>query len=93
MAVLTAAGSAEGAMELSANKHGIFTFYLLRALEGAADLDHDGKISAKELYTNISEKVSVEASLEGASQRPMWLQKDVKNPAGDRIEWFLKQKR
>jgi hypothetical protein len=88
VAVMTASAQTEGAIELSENKHGVFTFYLLAALAGAADADKDGVITARELFTNVSEKVSVEASMEGAVQNPQWYEPDGKKPSDERNEGF-----
>lgn len=51
-------------------KNGIFTTYLLRGLRGAADTDRDRKISAKELFSFVSENVKKKT---GDQQHPvMW---------------------
>jgi tetratricopeptide (TPR) repeat protein len=37
--------------------HGAFTYFLMRALNGDADLNHDGKVSVDELYHYVTDKV------------------------------------
>jgi hypothetical protein len=53
--------SASGANEVSAEKpefgHGVFTYYLLQALEGAADSDQDGQVTVDEVYRYVSARV------------------------------------
>jgi uncharacterized caspase-like protein len=51
-------------------QHGVFSFYLVRALRGAADSNRDRCITAKELYSYTSSRVK---QFVGASQIPvMW---------------------
>lgn len=57
--ILTASGSREVAQESSETGHGIFTYFLLEGLRGAADIDHDGRIDVDEIYKFVSQKVSV----------------------------------
>jgi hypothetical protein len=83
VALVTACGPGEGAMEIPANKHGIFTYYLVRGLEGAADADRDGSITARELFTHLKESVSIEASLEAFTQEPRWYGAE---PDDERVE-------
>jgi len=56
--VLTASRPEEAAQESADFGHGVFTYYLLEALHGAADLNGDGDIDVHEAYAYISEKVS-----------------------------------
>jgi uncharacterized caspase-like protein len=55
--VLTASGPDESAQESSDFGHGVFTYYLLEGLHGAADLNGDGEIDVHEVYAYISKKV------------------------------------
>jgi serine/threonine protein kinase len=51
--------------------HGLFTYHLLRGLQGAGDLDGDGKVGAAELFTYVSNAVATEAQERfGREQRP-----------------------
>lgn len=86
--VFAASNPSEGAFELPENEHGIFTYYLIQGLSGNADANRDGRISAKELYSYVSEKVSVEASLDGRKQSPRWYEKNGAEPSGARTEGF-----
>jgi len=42
-------------------KHGIFSFYLMKGMEGDADGNRDGKITAGEMQEYLSDKVSRQA--------------------------------
>jgi len=44
-------------------QHGIFTYYFLQGLRGKADMDHDGKITVKELEKYLIKKVPEQARL------------------------------
>jgi len=50
--------------------HGLFTYYLLRALKGEADADDDQWISIKEVYDYVSRHVSRVARRLGSDQDP-----------------------
>jgi uncharacterized caspase-like protein len=56
--VLTASGPDQAAQESADFGHGVFTYYLLEGLNGAADLNGDGDIDVNEAYAYVSEKVS-----------------------------------
>jgi uncharacterized caspase-like protein len=56
--ILAASSGQEVALESAERGHGIFTYFLLRGLEGAADADADGRIDTGEIYKFISEKVT-----------------------------------
>ncbi len=51
-------------------KHGIFSYYLMRGMEGDADANKDGKITAGEMHTYLSENVAKQASLANRVQNP-----------------------
>ena len=51
-------------------KHGIFSYYLMKGLEGYADLNKDNKITNGELLSFMDEKISVQASTLGREQNP-----------------------
>jgi hypothetical protein len=56
--VITASSPDETAQESAALGHGVFTYYLLEGLRGAADLNGDGDIDVHEAFAYLSEKVS-----------------------------------
>jgi hypothetical protein len=56
--VITASGPDESAQESADFGHGVFTYYLLDGLRGAADLSGDGEIDVHEVYRYVSDKVS-----------------------------------
>ncbi len=56
--VMTASGPEESAQESTDFGHGVFTYYLLDGLRGAADLSGDGEIDVHEVYRYVSDKVS-----------------------------------
>lgn len=56
--VMTASGPEESAQESADFGHGVFTYFLLDGLRGAADLSGDGEIDVHEIYRYVSEKVT-----------------------------------
>jgi hypothetical protein len=55
--ILTASGANEVSAEDEKLKHGVFTFYLLEGLRGAADADKDRLITVDEIYQYVSVQV------------------------------------
>ncbi|MDC1040719.1 SHOCT domain-containing protein [Candidatus Pelagibacter sp.] len=51
-------------------KHGIFSYYLMKGLEGKADSNNDNKITNGELLDYMDSKVSQKASALGRKQNP-----------------------
>jgi hypothetical protein len=51
-------------------KHGIFSFYVMKGLEGAADLNGDGKITSGELQTYLADVVPRQAMKMNRKQEP-----------------------
>ena len=54
-AIITASRPSEVSIELPELGHGIFTYYLVNGLKGAADLNRDGIISLQELYEYVEQ--------------------------------------
>ena len=52
-------------------KHGIFSYYLMKGLEGKADLDQNKKITNGELIAYLKQNVSEEAFTNNRQQEPM----------------------
>jgi hypothetical protein len=55
--IITASAANEVSVEKDELRHGVFTYYLLEGLRGAADMDRDGTITVDEAYRYVSEKV------------------------------------
>ena len=55
--IMTASGANEVSAEDEKLQHGVFTFYLLQGLAGAADADKDGLITVDEIYQYVSVQV------------------------------------
>jgi helicase len=70
-AILTASRPAEVSLELPELGHGVFTYYLIQGLQGAADLNHDGIVSLQELYEYLEQQVTQKARLVGGNQHPV----------------------
>ena len=51
-------------------KHGIFSYYLMKGLEGKADINNDKKITNGELLAYMDENISMKASELGRKQNP-----------------------
>ncbi|MBN1893214.1 caspase family protein [bacterium] len=66
--ILTASGANELSLEDDRIQHGVFTYHLLKALKGEADLDGDGFVSVDEAYSYVS-RIVPEST--GQSQHPV----------------------
>jgi uncharacterized caspase-like protein len=51
-------------------KHGIFSFYVMKGLEGEADMNKDGKITAGELQAYLADMVPRQALKMNRKQEP-----------------------
>ena len=65
--VISAAGGDEIAKSLDEAEHGIFSYFLMKGMEGGADLDGDEIITARELHTFVRQNVIHQT---GGSQAP-----------------------
>jgi hypothetical protein len=54
-------------------KHGLFTYFFLKGLQGAADANHDGQITAEELENYLNENVPEKAREQNREQTPQML--------------------
>lgn len=70
MAVFTAAGGDEVASAWPERRHGVFTYWLLKGLRGAADTDGDGALTVAELDRFVGENVPRTAAALEREQRP-----------------------
>src|SRR5262249_14658839 len=69
--VLAACGEGESSHELDDLRHGLFTYHLLRGLEGGGDRDRDGRVGVAELFEYVSAAVERDAREKfGGKQRP-----------------------
>jgi hypothetical protein len=59
--VITASANDQISSSSPELKHGIFSFYLMKGMEGEADTNKDGKITAGEMQDYLSDKVSRQA--------------------------------
>lgn len=70
-AIVTASRPNEVSVELADLGHGIFSYYLVEGLKGAADLNRDGIVSLQELYEYLEQQVSQKSRAAGANQHPV----------------------
>ena len=68
--VLSAAGNDQISSSLPEAKHGLFSYYLMKGLEGNADLNDDRKITMGELYQFVLRNVPRQAVSNGRKQNP-----------------------
>jgi hypothetical protein len=70
-AIVTASRPSEVSIELSELGHGVFTYYLVEGLKGAADANRDGIVSLQELYEYVEQQVTARARSVGGNQHPV----------------------
>jgi Caspase domain len=70
-AIITASRPTEVSIELGELGHGLFTYYLINGLKGAADLNRDGIISLQELYEYLEQQVTTKSRAVGGNQHPV----------------------
>jgi len=70
-AIVTASRPSELSIELPELGHGVFTYYLVRGLQGYADSNRDGIVSLQELYEYLAQEVSRKSRAVGGNQHPM----------------------
>ncbi len=68
--VLTATAASESALEMGRASHGLLTFYLLEALQGAEEVRDAGKISVYRLLDYVTRRVIDKAAQLGKPQHP-----------------------
>jgi hypothetical protein len=69
--VIAASSENEEALELATLRHGLFTHYFLKALEGDADANRDGVVTGAELRDHLERAVGDHAQNLGTKQRPV----------------------
>jgi len=74
MSILSAAAKDEISISINENKHGLFSYFLMRALSGEADKaasgNKDGILSLSEINDYIGPKIKQEAASRGQNQTP-----------------------
>jgi uncharacterized caspase-like protein len=70
-AIVTASRPAEVSIELPELGHGIFSYFLVQGLGGAADLNRDGIVSLQELYEYLEQQVTAKSRSVGGNQHPV----------------------
>jgi uncharacterized caspase-like protein len=70
-AIITASRPSEVSIELPELGHGIFTYYLVEGLKGAADLNKDGIVTVQELYEYLEHQVAKKSRAVGGNQHPV----------------------
>jgi hypothetical protein len=70
-AIITASRPTEVSIELSELGHGVFSYYLVEGLNGAADLNHDGIVTLQELYEYLEQQVTQKSRAVGGNQHPV----------------------
>ncbi len=74
--------SATGQKEISSawreKKHGLFSYFLMKGMQGEADANNDNKLTIKELGDYINEKVSEQAGYLDREQTPQMISNDEK---------------
>jgi len=68
--VISASTSEQISSSSNELKHGIFSYYLMKGMEGDADTNKDGKITAGEMHGYLLENVARQASLANRVQQP-----------------------
>ena len=58
-------------LELGELGHGIFSYYLIEGLKGAADLNRDGIVTLQELYEYVEQQVTQKSRAVGGNQHPV----------------------
>jgi uncharacterized caspase-like protein len=70
-AIVTASRSTEVSIELPELGHGLFTYYLVSGLKGAADTNRDSIVSLQELYEYVEQQVTARSRAAGGNQHPV----------------------
>lgn len=68
--VLTATGGGQVSTFYPDGRHGLFTYFLLKGLQGGADADKNGMITTKELFSYLKPTVEREARKQNIEQIP-----------------------
>lgn len=69
--IITSSDGKEQSLEIEKFGHGVFTYYLLKALKGEADENNDGFIELDEVWDYIKYRVTDTARKHGSTQTPI----------------------
>ena len=72
-------------LEWPAKRHGVFTYWLTRGMEGAADADGDASVSLDELFSFVRANVSETARMLAQSSVKSFEQQPVRFMAGNKL--------
>ncbi|CAA7614635.1 hypothetical protein MTBUT4_190012 [Magnetospirillum sp. UT-4] len=70
MTIHSASANDQVSSTLPAAKHGLFSYFLMRGLQGEADGDGDRRITDAELHDFLGRHVPSLAAMQGRSQTP-----------------------
>lgn len=87
--VFTASDAKEISSGYMEKRHGLFTYFFLKGLQGEADSDGDGKVSYWEQYSYVSPHVQTEARKDNRDQRPQIL---VSQNGKGRVNYPLRER-
>lgn len=73
LVVLSAAAGNQISSALPEKRHGLFTYYFLKGLQGEADINKDGAVDIQELYDYLKPHVETAARRMNAEQSPQLL--------------------
>ena len=73
MVVLSAAAGNQISSAFPEKRHGLFTYYFLKGLQGEADANRDGAVDIEELYDYLRPQVETAARRANAEQSPQLL--------------------
>lgn len=76
LTIFSAAEGSETAGALPAREQGLYSYFVLDGLAGAADADGDGHVTAEELHAYARKNVAVEARKQGREQTPTLVTSD-----------------
>lgn len=77
ISILASCQPYQQACEYPELKHGIFTYYLTKGLQGEADQNSDGQILVSEAFAYTEQHMANDARISGLKQQPViWMKKD-----------------
>lgn len=68
--ILTASSANQVALDIPEHKHGLFTWFMLQGMAGAADADSDGIVTINELFSYVQRTVAERARVQNERQSP-----------------------